>query len=122
MPTSRCCGPVARRAVGRLPPPAPEACYKCYVPPVERITHRELRNNSADVLRRVAAGESFEVTNHGSVVAVLGPPRHESVLDRLIAEGRAVPARRSLSNALEKITRVKLDVTTQEIIDDLRGP
>lgn len=87
-----------------------------------RISHRELRNNSGEVLRRVAAGESFEITNHGSVVAVLGPPRNESVLDRLIAEGRAVPARGSLAEALKKITPVRLDVTTQEIIDDLRGP
>ncbi|MSV74139.1 MAG: type II toxin-antitoxin system prevent-host-death family antitoxin, partial [Actinobacteria bacterium] len=32
------------------------------------ISHRELRNNSAEILRAVAAGESFVVTNHGSPV------------------------------------------------------
>ena len=37
------------------------------------ISHRELRNNSAEILRAVAAGESFVVTNHGSPVAVLTP-------------------------------------------------
>lgn len=41
---------------------------------MERIAHRDLRNNSSEVLRRVAAGESFEITNHGTVVAVLRPP------------------------------------------------
>lgn len=41
---------------------------------MERIAHRDLRNNSSEILRRVAAGESFEVTNHGVVVAVLRPP------------------------------------------------
>jgi antitoxin (DNA-binding transcriptional repressor) of toxin-antitoxin stability system len=41
---------------------------------VERIAHRELRNNSAEILRRVAAGESFEITNHREVVAILRPP------------------------------------------------
>ncbi len=41
---------------------------------MERIAHRELRNNSAEILRRVARGESFEITNHGDVVAVLRPP------------------------------------------------
>lgn len=41
---------------------------------MERIPHRELRNSSSEILRRVAAGESFEITNHGTVVAVLGPP------------------------------------------------
>jgi prevent-host-death family protein len=40
------------------------------------IPHRELRNNSSDVLRRVQAGETFQVTNHGEVVAVLSPPGH----------------------------------------------
>ena len=39
-----------------------------------RIAHRDLRNDSARILREVAAGETFEVTNHGEVVAVLGPP------------------------------------------------
>lgn len=38
------------------------------------ISHRELRNNSAEVLRAVAAGETIEVTNHGEVAAVLVPP------------------------------------------------
>ena len=36
---------------------------------VERIAHRDLRNRSSEILRRVAAGESFEITNHGEVVA-----------------------------------------------------
>lgn len=41
---------------------------------MERIAHRDLRNRSSEILRRVAAGESFEITNHGVVVAVLEPP------------------------------------------------
>ncbi|NLG65057.1 MAG: type II toxin-antitoxin system prevent-host-death family antitoxin [Actinobacteria bacterium] len=41
---------------------------------MKRIPHRELRNNSSTVLRQVQAGESFAVTNHGDVVAVLVPP------------------------------------------------
>lgn len=39
-----------------------------------RISHRELRNNSSEVLRAVQAGEVIEVTNHGEVAAVLVPP------------------------------------------------
>lgn len=38
------------------------------------IPHRELRNESSRVLRAVQAGETFEVTNHGEVVAILSPP------------------------------------------------
>lgn len=45
----------------------------CYTQSMATITHRELRNNSAEVLRRVAAGEAVEVTNHGVVVAHLTP-------------------------------------------------
>lgn len=41
---------------------------------MKRIAHRELRNNSSAVLRQVQAGESFAVTNHGDVVAILVPP------------------------------------------------
>ena len=41
---------------------------------VERIPHRDLRNRSSEILRAVAAGESFEITNHGEVVAILSPP------------------------------------------------
>ena len=37
------------------------------------ITHRQLRNDSAAVLRDVAAGESLLVSNNGSVVARISP-------------------------------------------------
>jgi prevent-host-death family protein len=45
-------------------------CYACYM---KTISHRELRNNSAQVLREVEKGESFAVTNRGVVVAALLP-------------------------------------------------
>ncbi|WP_104088480.1 type II toxin-antitoxin system Phd/YefM family antitoxin [Cryobacterium sp. N19] len=38
------------------------------------IAHRDLRNNSAEVLRAVRDGETLQITNHGEVVAVLSPP------------------------------------------------
>ena len=37
------------------------------------IKQSELRNNNADIMRRVAAGESFTVTVHGRPVADLIP-------------------------------------------------
>ena len=40
---------------------------------MERISHRELRNRSGEVLRRVQAGESMEITNNGVVVANISP-------------------------------------------------
>lgn len=54
---------------------------------------RELRQNLSVYLRRVEAGETLEVTEHGRPVGRLGPlpPRRMNVLDRLVSEGRAVP-------------------------------
>jgi prevent-host-death family protein len=45
----------------------------------ERLAQRDLRNRSSEVLREVAAGATYEITNRGEVVAVLPPPegRHE---------------------------------------------
>jgi prevent-host-death family protein len=65
----------------------------------ERVGVRELRQNLSVYLRRVKEGEALEVTEHGRTVARLVPAReHESVLDRLIAEGRATHATASLDD------------------------
>lgn len=70
----------------------------CYMSERERqpspVGVRELRQNLSVYLDRVKAGESFEVTEHGVPVARLGPKPTEpmSILDRMIAEGRATPA------------------------------
>lgn len=41
----------------------------------ERVPSSAARKRIAELLRRAAAGESFELTHRGSVVAVLGPAR-----------------------------------------------
>jgi prevent-host-death family protein len=58
---------------------------------------RELRQNLSVYLDRVKKGETLEVTAHGLPVAQLGPrpATPASVVDRLIAEGRITPAKRS---------------------------
>ena len=53
---------------------------------------RELRDTVSAVIRRVAAGETVEVTDHGHPVARIVPLRPGGVLDQMIAEGRATPA------------------------------
>jgi prevent-host-death family protein len=60
-----------------------------------RVGVRELRQNLSVYLRRIEAGETLEVTEHGHPVARLTPlpPQRMSVLDRLIAEGRAYPGK-----------------------------
>ncbi|MEO8899032.1 MAG: type II toxin-antitoxin system prevent-host-death family antitoxin [Candidatus Dormibacter sp.] len=59
---------------------------------MERVGVRELRQNASAVLRRVAAGETVEVTDRGHPVARLVPLQRRSALDQMVAEGRATEA------------------------------
>ncbi len=57
---------------------------------LSRVGIRELRQNLSVYLRRVRAGESLEVTDRGSSVALLVPLQdHASPLERLVHAGRA---------------------------------
>jgi prevent-host-death family protein len=57
---------------------------------MDRIPVRELNQHTSAVLARVQRGESLEVTVSGTAVARLVPvTRTQSLLDRLVAEGRA---------------------------------
>ena len=91
---------------------------------METITHRELRNKSAEILRRVEGGESLQVTNNGAPAAVIAPAGG-AVLDRLIADGQARPAKADVSTLgrlrrrlAERSLAVK---STSEMIEDARG-
>jgi len=69
------------------------------VPRADRVGVRQLRQNLSVYLRRVKRGEALEVTERGHVVARLVPARDdESVLEGLIAEGKAAPAVDSLDD------------------------
>jgi prevent-host-death family protein len=54
---------------------------------MESVSQREMRNNSGDLLRRVAEGESVLVTNNGVPAAVL-VPAGAGIRERLTASGR----------------------------------
>ena len=61
----------------------------------QRVGVRELRQNLSVYLARIAAGERFDVTDRGHVVAMLIPsPPAATLVERLVAEGRATPATR----------------------------
>lgn len=65
---------------------------------VDTVTVSELNRQTAKVLERVKAGESLEVSEHGRPVARLlpaAPTTGVPMLDRLIAQGRALPASNS---------------------------
>lgn len=60
-----------------------------------RVGVRELRQNLSVCLARVVAGDRLEVTGRGHPVAMLVPIRPGATLvERLVAEGRAIPAAR----------------------------
>lgn len=83
------------------------------------ISHRELRDNTAEVLRQVSAGEIIEVTNHGEVAAVLVPPSL-TPYERLVAAGKVrLPGDQAAD--LRLVRRGTSRWTTAEIIADLRG-
>ena len=78
----------------------------------EKLAHRDLRNRSAEILRDVAAGASYEITNHGEVVALLTPP---------VPDGRLRVRRASSARPFSEIRRVRRDESTESALDDLRG-
>jgi prevent-host-death family protein len=62
--------------------------------PPARVGVRELRQNLSVYLRRVQAGETLEVTEHGHSVARLEPLAEGrlSPIQQMILDGRARPA------------------------------
>ncbi|MFN8124641.1 MAG: type II toxin-antitoxin system prevent-host-death family antitoxin [Thermoleophilia bacterium] len=86
---------------------------------MEEITHRQMRNDSAEVLRRVAAGESLLVTNNGRPAAVIAPPQGDA-LAQLAAQGQVREARIS-PETLRAITPVRSRLTTAEVLREVRG-
>ena len=83
------------------------------------ITHREMRNNSAGVLARVAAGEELMVTNHGEPAAYLVPVAM-SARRRLIASGR-LTERTSRLDVDRLAPPIACAADTAAAVDDDRG-
>lgn len=88
----------------------------CYM---DTVTHREMRNNSGEILRRVEAGESVRVTNNGRVAALIVPPAADALAE-LAQRGQLRPALRDPST-LREIRRRAAHRTSEEILADSRG-
>jgi prevent-host-death family protein len=87
---------------------------------------RELRQNLSVYLDRVKKGEALTVTERGEEVAILRPvPKSATVIDRLIAEGRATPAKRHIRDVLRDIAPLRRpwdgDKPLEEILDEIRA-
>jgi prevent-host-death family protein len=64
---------------------------------------RELRQRASELLRRVEAGETIEVTDRGRPVAMLAPLPDGDPLARLRATGDVIPAAVDLDDLPEPL-------------------
>jgi prevent-host-death family protein len=87
---------------------------------VRRIAHRELRNNSPQILDDVKNGQIIEVTNHGEVVAVLIPPA-ATPYERLVAAGRVRIASPGRTTRFSDIQARRSDRDALDVLSEMRG-
>ena len=61
---------------------------------VSRVTQRELRNRSGEIMRALDAGDSFVVTRNGVPVGELTPvrPRRHAARDAVLASFASAPS------------------------------
>ena len=85
---------------------------------LDSVSHWEMRNNSGELLRRVAQGESVLVTNNGSPAAILVPAGAD-VRTRLVAAGRLTVGTGLDLSALP--SPVATTASTQALLDEDRG-
>ena len=93
--------------------------------PESSVGVRELRQNLSVYLERVKKGEALTVTDRGQEVAILRPmPKSDDLIERLIAEGRATPATRSIRDVIEHLRKTRTpwqgDKPLSEILDEIR--
>jgi prevent-host-death family protein len=81
---------------------------------------RELRDTLTATIRRVQQGETIQVTNHGSPVAVLAPVPADRV-ERLLASGDLSPAR-PLDRELRRHPVTTGRSATEALEEDRAGP
>ncbi len=81
---------------------------------------RELRQRASELLRRVAAGESFEVTDRGRPVAVLAPLPDAGPLARLTASGDVTTPVGDLADLPDPLPLPPGTVAPSSVLDDLR--
>ncbi len=83
------------------------------------VTHREMRNQSGEILRQVADGETIQITNHGRVAALIVPPSTDTLED-LVSRGQVRVARKPPSS-LRSVIRRKSTASSRAIVADVRG-
>ena len=86
---------------------------------METIGIRELRQNASRYLRRVASGETIEITDRGHPVARLIPVLRSRV-DQLVADGRMTAASGSVDDLPPPLPAKPDGPTLSEILREMR--
>ncbi len=81
---------------------------------------RELRQRASELLRRVEAGETIQVTDRGRPVALLAPLPESEPLERLRAAGEVVPAVAALDDLPEPLRLKKRQELPSAVLARLR--
>lgn len=106
---------MSARVVGAASPIAfasRQVLHRCYAWTMKSISQRELRNNSGEIMRGLAHGESYRITNRGVPVGVL-TPGDRTVLDDLTL--------RAGSQEMTFPDGVRRGEATAEVLTELRG-
>lgn len=90
--------------------PAPCRVYACYTHSMARkLTQRELRNNSGEIMRALDRGESFIVTRNGVPVGDLVPTGTPTFISALAAQAALAGAPRIDAERFRRDIDVLLD-------------
>lgn len=81
---------------------------------------RELRQRASELLRRVEAGETIEITDRGRSVAVLAPLPNQGPSERLRATGDLVRASAALSDLPDPLPLGPGQMPPSRVLERLR--
>jgi len=81
---------------------------------------RELRQRASELLRRVEAGETIEITDRGRPVAVLAPLPDKRPIDRLRATGDLEAAGSDLKGLPEPLPLAPGQAAPSSVLERLR--
>jgi prevent-host-death family protein len=81
---------------------------------------RELRQRASELLRRVEAGETIEITDRGRPVAILAPLPNQGPIERLRATGDLEPAGANLTDLEEPLRLDPGQTPPSRVLERLR--
>lgn len=81
---------------------------------------RELRQRASELIRRVEAGETIEITDRGRPVAVLAPLPERGARARLQATGDLIAATRAMSSLPQPLPLAPGSEAPARVLERLR--